>query len=164
MLTLQIPTLLALLATALMAVVIFAPERAVARPTISFAPPLRPTPVGAVPHQLPPLERWESEPDDAFPHATPSICDPGAHGDVAPSSTGAGTTAAIPQPPAWPALVDRRAAGCDAAARVALVEALLAVGTPWSRGILQRVLDDESDPVVRSAVIAAGISELDAAG
>ena len=34
MLTLQIPTLLALLGTALMAIVIFAPERAVARATV----------------------------------------------------------------------------------------------------------------------------------
>jgi hypothetical protein len=130
-----------------MAVVIFAPERVVARPTISFAPPLAPVPLGAAPHPLPPLERWESEPD-SFPDTKTSFFDP----------------AAVSQPPAWPASVDRRAAGCDAGARLALVEALLAVGTPWSRGILQRVLDDESDPAVRSAVITAGINELDAAG
>ena len=142
MLTLQIPTLLALLATALMAIVIFAPERAVVRPTISFAPPLGAAPVEAVAHALPPLERsWEPEPDGLD--------------SVAP--------AAVSRPPAWPALVDPRAAGCDAGARLALVEALISVGTPWAREILQRALDDERDPGVRTAVVAAGIGSLDAA-
>ena len=142
MLTLQIPTLLALLATALMAIVIFAPERAVARPTISFAPPLVPAPVDAAPHTLPPLERyWEPEPD-SFNMVVP----------------------AVSPPPAWPVLVDPRAAGCDASARMALVEALISVGTPWAHGILQCVLDDENDPGVRSVVVAAGIGVLDAAG
>ena len=163
MLTLQIPTLLALLATALMAVVIFAPERIEARPTISFAPPLGPAPLGAAQSSIPPLERWNSEPD-SFPDTTTSFFDPAAYGDGAPSSANAVTTAALSQPPAWPALVDRRAAGCDAPVRLALVEALTTIGTPWSREILQRVLDDESDPGVRSAVIAAGVGELDAAG
>ncbi len=163
MLTLQIPTLLALLATALMAVVIFAPERVVARPTISFAPPLGPAPLAAAPPWTPPLERWESEPD-SFPDTTTSFFDPAAYGDGAPSSGNAVAPTAVSQPPAWPALVDRRAAGCDVPARLALVEAMITIGTPWSRGILRRVLDDESDPGVRSAVIAAGIGELDAAG
>lgn len=170
MLTLQIPTLLALLATALMAVVIFAPERVVARPTISFAPPLGPAPLGTAPPSIPPLERWNSEPDSfpdpttSFPDTTTSFFDLAAYGGSAPSSANATTTTvALSQPPAWPALVDRRAAGCDAPARLALVEALITIGTPWSRGILRRVLDDESDPGVRSAVIAAGIGKLDAA-
>jgi hypothetical protein len=137
MLTLQIPTLLALLATALMAVVIFAPERVAARPTISFAPPLVPA------AQLPQIERWEPESDLFLDTAA---------------------TAAPPEPPAWPALVDPRATGCDVRARLALVEALVTVGAPWSRAILQRALDDERDPDVRSAVLAAGICDLDATG
>jgi hypothetical protein len=143
MLTLQIPTLLALLATALMAVVIFAPERVAPRPTISFAPPLAPAPLEPAPHTLPRLERWEPESDSFLDTAT---------------------VPAPLQPPAWPALVDPRAAGCDVHARLALVEALVTVETPWSRAILQRALDDENDPDVRSAVLAARVCDLDATG
>ena len=52
MLTMQIPMLLALLATALMAVVIFAPSRVPAVVTTSFAPPPAP----------PATECWERPP------------------------------------------------------------------------------------------------------
>ncbi|MBV8299004.1 MAG: hypothetical protein JO083_05630 [Candidatus Eremiobacteraeota bacterium] len=156
MLTLQIPTLLAVLATALMAVVIFAPERAAPRPTISFAPPLAPAPLDTAPRTFSRFADWG--PDAGSPDAGPI---PAAHSIPDADSFFA---AAVPQPPGWPALVDRRAAGCDAPARLALVEALLAIETPWARAILQRVLDDERDPAVRAAVTAAGICELDAAG
>jgi hypothetical protein len=151
MLTLQIPTLLALLATALMAVVIFAPERVAARPTISFAPPLAPAHIEPAPHTRSHLERWEPESDSLLDAATAAVPLDAA-------------TATVAQPPAWPALVDPRATGCDVRVRLALVDALLTVGTPWSRAILQRALDDESDPDVRSAVIAAGVCDLGAAG
>jgi hypothetical protein len=62
MLTMQIPMLLAVLATALMAVVIFAPSRVPAVVTTSFAPPPAP----------PAMECWERPPaTDAWdPSAT----------------------------------------------------------------------------------------------
>jgi hypothetical protein len=124
MLTMQIPMLLALLGTALMAVVIFAPSRAPATVTTSFAPPPLP----------PAVERWEPSP--AIDCWEPLAAEP-------------------PDTSTWPALIDPRAAGCDAAARLALVEALAAVRSPWSETILRRALDDESDRSVRDAVVAA---------
>jgi hypothetical protein len=115
MLTLQIPMLLALLGTALMAVVIFAPSR-VARPvTISFAPPPAT------------IEPWE--PQAAEPPATSTAL--------------------------WPTLVDRRACDCDAAARLAIVDALATVRSPWSETILRRALDEEPDARVHEAVVRA---------
>ena len=119
MLTLHIPMLLALLGTALMAVVIFAPSRVPVPATMSFSPPPAPSAI----------ERWEPfqpEPAGAAEHA-----------------------------PTWPALIDRRASGCDAAARLRLVEALASVRTPWSEAILYAALEDESDPSVRAAVVTA---------
>jgi hypothetical protein len=119
MLTMHIPMLLALLGTALTAVVIFAPSRVPAPATMSFSPPPAP----------PAFERWEPHPPEP---ATASV-------DAA----------------AWPGLIDRRASGCDAAARRGLVEALASVRTPWSDAILSAALDDEPDPSVRAAVAAA---------
>jgi hypothetical protein len=105
MLTLQIPMLLALLGTALMAVVIFAPSRVAAPVTISFAPP----------HTL--------------------AADPCARAEAT-----------------WPALVDHRAANCDTTARLALVDALVAVRTAWADAILRHALDDDPDRSVRELV------------
>ena len=117
MLTLHMPMLLALLGTALMAVVIFAPSRVPAPATISFSPP----PASSA------IKRWETfqlEP-------------------------------AIACVPSWPALIDRRASGCDATARLGLIEALASLRTPWSEAILFGALDDEPDPSVRAAVVSA---------
>jgi hypothetical protein len=126
MLTVQIPLLLALLATALMAVVIFAPSRVPAPVTASCAPPIAP----------PAMERWELPPDvDLWAPFEPVL-------KIAPA-------------PAWPKAIDPRAAGCDAAARLGLVEALATIRTPWSDAVLRTALDDEADPVVREAVAAA---------
>jgi hypothetical protein len=119
MLTLHIPMLLALLGTALMAVVIFAPSRVPAPPTISFSPLPAPSAI----------ERWEPLPPEPASAAEPA--------------------------PAWPALIDRRASRCDAAARLGLVEALASVRTPWAEAILYAALEDESDPSVRAAVMTA---------
>ena len=120
MLTMQIPMLLALLATALMAVVIFAPSRVPAVVATSFSPP--PVP--------PAVERWEPLPAiDAREPAT--------------------------HEPTWPALIDHRAASCDAAARFGLVEALATLRTPWSETILHAAVDDEPDSAVRVAAVAA---------
>jgi hypothetical protein len=132
MLTLQIPMLLALLGTALMAVVIFAPSRAPAPVTVSFAPP---------PIPPPPFE--QCEPYGSEPWEPPAI-----------------EPVAVPPPAAvasaaWPALVDPCASGCDAAVRLGLVEALGAVRTPWAEAILRRAMDDEPDPAVRGAAAAA---------
>lgn len=130
MLTLQIPMLLALLGTALMAVVIFAPSRVPARSgfaapgAISFAPPPAP----------PVVERWD-------PPADPMVSPADAWPAVAPEA-------------AWPTLVDHRAAGCDAHARCALVDALATIATPWADAILRRALDDEPDAAVRAAIAA----------
>ncbi|MDQ6942090.1 MAG: hypothetical protein M3169_06185 [Candidatus Eremiobacteraeota bacterium] len=132
MLTLQMPMLLALLGTALMAVVIFAPARVAAPVTTSFAPP--PTP--------PAMESWEPTP------AIDSWTPPPAFDSWEPLANESA-------PPAWPTLIDRRAATCDVAGRLGLVEALVAVRTPWSEAILRRALDDEPDPEVHAAVAAA---------
>lgn len=157
MLTLQLPTLLALLATALMAVVIFAPERTAARPTISLAPPLAPASLA---------DRRHSDADSFLDSDSYLDFNSAFHRDSFPDTDSLFDVAntAVPRAPAWPALVDPRAAGCDAGARLALVEALLAVGTPWSHSILDRVLDDESDPHVRSAVMVGGVGERDEPG
>ena len=125
MLTVQMPLLLALLGTALMAVAIFVPARASAAVTVSYAPPV----------VAPSTYRHREEPrfiDDDSGEATAS-----AHA------------------PDWPTLIDARAAGCDAAARVALADALGAVRADWARRILERALDDEDVHAVREAVLAA---------
>jgi hypothetical protein len=114
----QAPILLALLGTALMAIVIFAPQVRPAAVSVSFAPPLS-----------------ELVPDRA-PSDMPD-------------------TLAAPALPTWPRLIDPRAAPCDAAARLALVEALAAVRRPWADAILARAAEDESDPQVRGAVARA---------
>jgi len=143
MLTLQIPMLLALLGTALMAVVIFAPSRVPRPVTISLAPP----------HASPDITRWEPAPAahwDAPPLTDP--WEPPALGD-------AWETSATEPPPAdaplWPTLIDRRACDCDATARLGLVDALATVRSAWSETILRRALDDEPDPAVRDAVVRA---------
>ena len=122
MLTMHVPTLLALLGTVLMAVVIFAPSAAVA------SRPLAP-------------KRFSALPFEAV-----------AGGAFAP-------LARLPEPapssPAWPALVDPSAACCDAPARLALVDALATVRTPWAAAILKQALDEESDESVRAAITAA---------
>ena len=125
MLTAQLPTLLAVLGTVLMAIVIFAP--APVRPTVtaSCAPPLDP-----LPQQF---RSWEPV-DFAVPMHEP---DP-------PRGL-----------PSWPALFDARASGCDVDARRALAAALGAVRTPWAAAILQRALDDEVDETVRGTIVAA---------
>jgi len=85
----------------------------------------------APPLEPPPLERWAPQPAPTEPHP--------------------------PQPsaPRWPELVDPRADGSDVAARLALVDALAVLATPWADTILRRVLDEEPDPQVRAAAGAA---------
>lgn len=126
--TLQIPTLLALLGTALMAVAIFAPKRVAATPAVSFAPPL-----GA-----PPVERWTPPlADDPFPMPEP-IVEPRL----------------VERRPGWPQLLDASAVDCDATARLALVDALARLHTPWAEAILTCAEEDEPDELVRAAITA----------
>lgn len=121
--TLQIPTLLALFATALMAVAIFAPKRP-AEATLSFAPPASRAEAE--------VERWSPSPA-ALPSW--SIAEP-----------------PTPREPAWPSLVDERAAGCDREARLALVDALATVRAAWADSILSHALADETEASVRVAI------------
>ena len=124
--------LLALLGTALMAVVIFAPVQVAAPVMTSFAPPPAP----------PAVECWEPAPaiDSWEPPSAIDSWEPLANEPAAPT---------------WPTLIDHRAGNCDAAARLGLVEALAAVRTPWSDAILRRAFDNEPDRAVRAAVAAA---------
>jgi hypothetical protein len=57
--------------------------------------------------------------------------------------------------PTWPELVDPSARACDAAGRVALVEALAMVPAPWAEAILRQARGEESDARVRAALEAA---------
>lgn len=60
-----------------------------------------------------------------------------------------------PFAPQWPALADRSADGCNVVVRLALVDGLAVLGTPWADAILRRARDDDPDPVVRSAAATA---------
>ena len=125
--TLEIPMLLALLGTALMAVAIFAPRRVAAPATVSFAPPL-PNAGLAV---------WAQT--EAIEHPEPPTFEPIAEAAVDPL-------------PTWPALVDPRAAYCDVETRLALIDALASVPSAWARTILERASIEEPDALVRAAL------------
>jgi hypothetical protein len=80
-----------------------------------------------------PVERWTPPADvDAFPPEP-----------LAASSA------------SWPALVDPRAAACDVAVRLALVDALACVRSPWARDVLARAYADEFDDEVRATIRGA---------
>lgn len=125
----QLPTILALLGTVLLALAIFALPRAAGGPAVSFAPPVGAGPV----ERTLPAEPWP--PPSALAFDEPAPGEPSTDGE-----------------PSWPGLVDPRAAGCDAAARLALVEALLAVRAPWAEAILRRAAAQERDPSVIAAL------------
>ena len=134
--TLQIPALLALLGTALMAVVIFAPRGpAVAAATISPAPPLAP----------PPIERWNppfaDEPSFVAEPLTGEYAEP--------------LDEPVALPVAWPELVDPAAAGASVETRQRLAEALGAVRSPWALAVLERARGEEPEPGVRATIDAA---------
>ncbi|HEY0382811.1 MAG TPA: hypothetical protein VGC72_11465 [Candidatus Elarobacter sp.] len=134
MLTVQMPMLLALLGTALMAVVIFAPSRIPAQATTAFPPgPAQPT-----------VERWEPLETDGWEPPRTDAWEP-----PLPESPATART------PVWPASIDARAAACDASARLELVQALATLRSPWADAVLRRALDDEPDPSVHAAVVEA---------
>lgn len=138
----QLPTILALLGTALLALAIFAPPRAAGGPIVSFAPPIIAAPLERSPFDPFPTAPTGTPPADAFAFDEPVLDEP-VLDEFGPE-------------PSWPALVDPRALGCDAAARLGLVEALLAVRAPWADGILRRAADEERDPPVVAALAATG--------
>jgi hypothetical protein len=120
-----LPTLLALLGTALMAVVIFAP-------------------VSASAAHAPAAERYSPLPFDAF--AAEAFNAPFHAPEAMPYAE------TYREEPAWPALVDPSAAACEPVVRLALVEALTAVRAPWADAILRRALLDETDARVLTAL------------
>ena len=70
----------------------------------------------------------------------------------------AGAPFAEPPPPSaprWPMLVDPCAGACDPGTRSALADALGAVRAPWAEAILCQALEEEADPIVRAALVAA---------
>lgn len=135
MLSMQMPTVLAVLGTVLMAIVIFAPAPARAAVTTSFAPPLPP-----------PLDHWQPPSLGGLPIADDPF-------ESMPVSVPAGEPATA-EVPSWPGLVDASARDCDAGARRALVEALGSVRTAWAETILQRAQQEETDPLVLDALHA----------
>jgi hypothetical protein len=101
---------------------------------IAVFAPGRPRPATvsfAPPIEPPPIERWTPPPasDDPEPPRSSS--------------------------PVWLALVDPRADGSDVGVRLALVEALTALATPWADAILRDVLAEDPDSQVRAAASAA---------
>ncbi len=57
--------------------------------------------------------------------------------------------------PCWPGLVDPSTDAGDVAVRLALIDALIELATPWADAVLRRAVDEEADPQVRAAVGAA---------
>jgi hypothetical protein len=128
----QLPLLLALAGTALTGVAIFAPARNAANgPTVSFAPPLARWPAD---EPAAPASTAGVSPTDAWPLSVPPL---------------------RASEPTWPELVDPSARACDAAGRLALVEALAIVRAPWAEAILRQAHGEEPDTQVRAALEAA---------
>lgn len=61
----------------------------------------------------------------------------------------------VPPTVAWPQLVDESLSGADPQLRLDVVERLRIVHNEWSREILERARDEESDAAVRSAIESA---------
>lgn len=121
-----VAALLAFAGTGLTAIAVFAPGRS-REATVSFAPPIETAASAAlsVERWAPPPQTVQAEPHDANDMEL--------------------------RPPGWPALLDARADGSETAVRLALVEALCDLATPWADAILQRARDEEPDPQVRAA-------------
>jgi hypothetical protein len=150
--TLQLPTLLALLGAALMGLAIFAPHKAAARPAPSAPRIAQAT-----------ISTWQPEiTDDVrsryIPIVTPAysaMSEDTAFTPVADTLEPADTFNSANTPVlSWPALVDPQAAGCDAAVRRELALALSALSEPWCEEIIRRALDEEPDGIVRLALLA----------
>lgn len=124
-----VAALLAFAGTGLTAIAVFAPGRS-REATVSFAPPVETAASEALS-----VERWAPAPEtvQAVPHDANDM----------------------ELRPGWPALLDARADGSETAVRLALVEALCDLATPWADAILQRARDEEPDPQVRAAAGAA---------
>ena len=55
----------------------------------------------------------------------------------------------------WPALAGLGADDCDVVVRLALIDGLNALRTPWADALLESARDDDPDPAVRDAARAA---------
>ncbi len=178
MLTLVLPAGLALLGTALAALAVFAP-RPLSVPVVSFAPPAAPpadpwfatdpSPTAPdpwfatdpSPRARDPRFATDPSPTAADPSPAPaSMAHPWVAADdssVVPEKEPAAFAEVLPplNVPAWPRAIDPCAANCDAAARLALVEALATVHAPWAETVLRRALDEEPDAAVADAIAAA---------
>ncbi len=55
----------------------------------------------------------------------------------------------------WPLEIDATLIDCDAPLRLALVERLGTIATPWSARVLREAVREEFDPVVRAAIDGA---------
>lgn len=55
----------------------------------------------------------------------------------------------------WPLAIDAALTDCDASLRLALVDRLGTIATPWSARVLREAVREESDPVVRAAIDGA---------
>jgi hypothetical protein len=127
---LAMPVVFALVGIALIAAAAFGPRKGEMHAAVSFAPPVAP----------PPLARW-ARPRGWYP-PQPTIAEPTP-------------AAAEPKPARWAERIDPHAAGCSAATRIAIVEALGALRTAWAIAILHEALADDHEPAVRDAVLQA---------
>lgn len=57
-----------------------------------------------------------------------------------------------PSPPQWPTLVDETLTDAGVEQRRDMIERLALVGSPWSRSVLERALDDERDESIRALI------------
>jgi len=126
MTTLSVPVLFALAGVGLIALAAFGAQRVELDPPVSFAPPVAPRPPA----------RW-ARPRGWYPPK-------GARACPTPS-------ASVPPQPTWPERIAPEAARCDAATRMAIVEALALLDTPWAHAHLHGVVSEETDPAIRAA-------------
>jgi hypothetical protein len=149
----MLPIGLACAGTALTALAVFAP-RPLAPPIVSFAPPAAPPlepwngapplePWSAAPAPWPAPDAWTTSRDLTEPWAESLDAQPSGHADESRMSA------------SWPAEIDARATRCDAAGRLALVEALAGVRASWATDLLRRALAEEPDERVQDAIRAA---------
>jgi hypothetical protein len=128
--TLSIPMLFALVGVGLIALAAFGARKVELDPPVSFAPPVVPRP----------LARWARPRGWYPPSAAPARPTP---------------SASAPPQPTWPARIAPQAERCDAATRMAIVDALAQLETPWAEANLRGVLTEETDPAIRESALRA---------
>jgi hypothetical protein len=127
---LSIPVLFALAGVGLIALAAFGAHRVELDPPVSFAPPVVPRPPA----------RWARPRGWYPPAAAPARPTP---------------SASAPPQPNWPARIAPEATRCDAVTRMAIVDALARLETPWAEANLRGVLTEETDPAIRESALRA---------